>query len=204
MKKKFFAVLFLPLFSFSQDWKKKYDEVNTLTLGNLYAVKLNNKAAVINAKGEEVTPFIYDNVFTFDLKDFFEVRKNLKTGIINTSGQEIIPPIFDEVGILYDKSNILFKTYNKGSGYGIATLDGKIIFTPNFNDVQRISSTYLLVTKFFDYKTYRMGLYDITGREVFPLIFKFIKPYELGKFKLFYVDAVNFYLAFYLKNKKRS
>lgn len=130
------------------------------------------KYAIINTKGELVTPFEFGFIYTF-YNGIAATNKKYKYGVIDTEGKEVIPFIYQSTSVAtYKKGYIEARMNDK---YGIINLQNEIIIPfeyeyiyPFYYDVANAS------------KNGKQGLIDKCGNVLLPFEFDIIMTFYEG------------------------
>jgi hypothetical protein len=120
-----------------------YDEVNEFQY-NLASVRLNNKVALVNKKGEIVIPFGKYDIIYYYREGMLQVRKDGKFGFLNMKGQEIIPCRFEEAD--YFRNGMA--EVKKGDKQGVINKSGEEI----------IPIIYEKIVQFYEYNLIKIKI----------------------------------------------
>lgn len=142
----------------------------------------------INRKGEEVIPCIFDEIKWMDddsnvFRAHYGGWENGHWGVIDRNGNWLAEPVFEDVDIIYFHD--MFAFYNSDMDEDDALLgiydtkQKKVIFEPQFLDVNYVDDNYIRV-EIFDEKHGRTieKIIDREGKEKFPSDYSKIYPYE--------------------------
>lgn len=146
----------------------------------------------IDKDGNEVIPFIFDEIkSTWDTDGIYLAHyggwKEGKWGVINSRGEWLAEPIFEDLGYEYQDGLFTFYASDKWSDPPMGVYDikqHKVIFEPQFEDVDFEEDGWLKVTVFDKYLGRSVEkLIDVNGNEKFHSIYSGIytwkKPYEV-------------------------
>lgn len=122
--------------------KPQYNEAATFFECGLAPVLKNNKIALINKQGEEVTAFKYEGA-QYHAKNRILVANNKKIGMLNEKGREIIPLKYDYIDKFENGNAITFLNNKKG----LVTYEGKELVEPKYD---YISGGLGVSTPFYD------------------------------------------------------
>ena len=173
----------------SKNWviAPAYDDAKKMDEFGCAQVKVNNRYGLINRNGEWLLQPEYDDIGKFDKNGFCELMiKEGKTkyyGVANRFGTIILPVEFDNVkipkdGLYITASREVDREGSEGEPlWGVYTLDGEEIFTPQFSSAP---SNYdgILVAK--DGKTNLAGVVDLEAHVLLPFDFLAISHHNSG------------------------
>lgn len=148
-------------------------------------VSEKGKYGYVNLDGKIAVPLSYDEA---DLFEMFlgKVTRKGKEGVVNTDGKEIVPCIYSSAHIsqypefdpaYFNTEQFCQSDYQiksdaaaifvfAGKKEGLLDFEGKVILKPEFDDIvifHQKNTTYISAKK-----NGKMGLYDRSGREIFP------------------------------------
>jgi len=112
---------------------------------NRLIVKRDKKYGIIDLKENVIVPIKYQKFIT-DGNGIFITKLNGYWGIIDSENNQLVKNDCDKIKSLHD--TILIKRYNK---YGLADLDGKIIYDVKYDKIKKLGE-YIIVQdgkKFF-------------------------------------------------------
>lgn len=139
--------------------------------GNTAIIHQENKQGLIDKNGTLRAPIKYDDIiFRHDIS---VVQVGDKYGFIHTkTGKEVTPIHFEDVGFLED--NLINVKLNSNWGYIDAT--GKTVIPFKYGSAYRFEHGLALVSNhgYVKEDTYRVGLIDKNGKEVFAPIYRSI------------------------------
>ncbi|MGN0555175.1 MAG: WG repeat-containing protein, partial [Candidatus Fimenecus sp.] len=149
----------------------------------------------IDRTGKEVIPFLFDSLEAFaDTTEVFSAHyggwETGKWGVISRTGEWLVEPIFSDIGPLYKDGLFFFGQEDAESDsedilFGVYDLhQQKVIFEPQFSDVEFTDDGYLEVEVFEEsLGRFVQKIIDLHGKEVFPSVYSFIsawrEPYEV-------------------------
>ncbi len=137
-----------------------------LSIGALnFAGKRDNKWALLNLEGEEITDFLYDDVVTSSYHGYIQVYIKDKTGLIDSEGHIIIEPEYDN---LYSYGDHLF-VVSKNNKYGITDLKNNWILPIEYNSISKYHDVYVL------YNQEKYGMLDEKGNRIMDDIYDMIR-----------------------------
>lgn len=163
---------------------------NKIIIKNLYerctsfsedhaAVRLNNKWAVIDQTGKQLTDFLYDEIDGFS-EGLATVKVQNKYGYINLKGQVVIQPVHD-LALKFEDGKARIGSIS--SPYYFIDNNGKKLFDVNFSHVYPFVGDYAVIRQ------------DIGQTELYGLIDKQGKVYIKPKFTNIRIDKDNPELA---------
>lgn len=114
------------------------------SFGNIVRVYSNNKYALFDEAGNNITDFIYDNIAHNFHNNFCGVQKDGKYGYINLLGKEIIPCQYeDSTTNLADN----FALVKKNDKWGCIDIQNKVTIPFVYNDIRDIKNKLIPVKK---------------------------------------------------------
>lgn len=167
--------------SFKQDGQWGYlDELAQLRIANRYdsvtefseglsAVKLIGKWGAINRSEEIIVQPVYDSISSF-YNALAIVKAGGKLGLVDRIGQSVLDIKYDQISRFDDWIRIKI-----GNLVGISDIRGRIIKSPQYNEVKALENGYFLVRKDFSY-----GITDQNGNDLIPVVYDHIEPTPIG------------------------
>lgn len=125
---------------------------------------------LINKKGEIVLEPYYDYINPFGTSSHTEVGKGKLYGIIDTLGNEIVPPIYDRRILLTSHIYLL----ERGRQYGLFLGHKKSYIPPIYDAIGLPDARSWVTVK----KGNRWGWVDEDGKEVIPIHFDAVSPFD--------------------------
>jgi len=114
---------------------------------SILKVLKDGKYGVINYDGKEVIKCEYDEIIpATGLNNILIVKKDGKYGVINGLGTTIISPEYDSVTPLSTKPEDGYIIRNE-DGYGIALTSKKIIISPQYKEIKKVTGNDMYVVK---------------------------------------------------------
>ncbi len=167
----------------------RFKSIDTLN-GKGYAVTNDNdKLAILNVHGEQITPFKYEPIWAYWRKDgYLEVKQKYEgwhrdskrppigIGLLDSTGQEVVPPKYDKIELIHN-------------GVGSAHLRdyNDLYYYKGLINTKREELTEFIYTDLKFYQGYfiaeisgKQGLLDTNGNEVVPLNYKQINTVREG------------------------
>lgn len=145
----------------------RYDSVGLFS-ENMVGIKLLGKWGFINKSEEIIIQPKYQSVGRF-VKGISIVKKDNYWGLVDKSGKEVLKVKWLVIKCL-EMGNYIFQSLN--GKYGIANSSGKILFSPNFEQV--IDRSDKIVVK----QGNKKGVIRVNGKQLFPIIYDNVKVYE--------------------------
>lgn len=154
--------------------KACFEEVESagkIAVGNVYAVKMNGKWAVIS-KDEAITGFNYDCIWSFDKDGYCQVAiddedNKRKYGYINAIGEEKVSPIWNHL-YKFENNVTIAKLENT---YYIINKEGKTLVSGlPYQDVRAFKNGHALACR-----NGLWGLIDYEGKEIVECKYEFLK-----------------------------
>ncbi len=158
--------------------KSPYENAKTSCLfddANTAIIYQENKKGLINQEGVLLTPIEYDDILLHHEVSIVQIGD--KYGLIHTkTGKQITPVHFEDVGFL--KENLINVKINGNWGYVDTT--GKTVIAFKYGNAYHFENGLAIVSNHGYVKddTYRLGLIDKQGREIFPTIYRGITVLE--------------------------
>ncbi len=175
----------------------KYDRIESLN-DHLYEVHLNDKIAVFNTDGDNLTDFILDSVKVYD-SNYVITFQNGKWGLVSTEGQTVVLPCYKNIrfenGVIrgqnfrkwkaFNHSRQLIRSYHydqiqpKGSSiYRVTVGDAEALIyendsllTPFANfEIQAQFDNWIMVKK-----QGKSGIMDLNGKMLLDPVYDSIK-----------------------------
>ena len=98
----------------------------------LFPLCVNGECGVVDEQGKVIVPFSGKNLFGIvDLKSVYSFVENGRHGVKDRAGAVLVPPIYD--GMNYLDEGLL--AVMKGSKWGVITLKGVSLISPEYDDV---------------------------------------------------------------------
>lgn len=156
------------------------DEMGQLRISNRYEavghfsealcpVKLIGKWGVIDRGENLVVQPKYDSISPF-YNALAIVLSNNQLGLMDRTGQLVLDLQYDAI-----KRHSHWIALNKGGKIGISDIRGRLIRSPQFDEVRSLNDDHFLVRK-----GNRYGVIDINGKDLVPLSFESIKKVKNG------------------------
>lgn len=177
----------------------KYDEIESITyfkapdyikkiISPYCKVEIDKKFGIIDQNGKEIIPVTYNNIsvnFSENEKPYFIVEIEKKYGILDINNKEVIPVEYSAIRyIMYADKNVYeVVSFDKKSGVFDINM-GKEIVPTKYDKISYDKETNLYIVESNDQK----GIYDKNGKEIFPLQYKNITPFQYNKQNYFIVN----------------
>lgn len=118
------------------------DGKNTWYENNILKFEENGKYGLIDFDGKVILNAEYDEIYAMEgIEKNIIIKQGDKIGLVNTSMGEIaISPTYDEISSLVNgkyENGYIVKQNDK---YGIISADSKVIFEPQFEEIQNVTS----------------------------------------------------------------
>ena len=141
----------------------RYENVQPFSEG-LSAVKLIGKWGFIDKDENLIVQPIYDEVSPF-IKGLSKVLRNKKYGLMNQSGVLVLPEQFSSI----DRQKN-YMILNSDRIFGLADSTGKLIRSPQYDQVTALEHNYFLIEK-----DGLKGVINLKGQDVVPLSYEAIE-----------------------------
>ena len=141
--------------------------------GNIAEIAHQGKVGLINKDGNLITKIKYDKIESYHDNLTAQVKLNDKYGLINTkTGKELTPIHFDKMHS-FSQNRMAVSLHGK-SGYIDGT--GQMVITPKYGNAYNFENGLAIVSNNKNAKdgTYRMGVIDLSGKEIAPPIYRYI------------------------------
>jgi hypothetical protein len=163
--------------------KPAYNWIEPVSFGKLFFVEGEFGMGIIDNTGKTIVPCIYDDLQVFtdydidlDNPQWILCTKDGKEGILDATGREIIPTKYHHIELIENKLFV-------GSQYSrwdedLFTSNGKLLYSEfdyisPFNSYSPLSQPYFIVEK-----DREEGIIDSTGKEIIPIEWDEIKPFD--------------------------
>jgi len=141
----------------------RYENVQPFSEG-LSAVKLIGRWGFIDKDENLIVQPIYDEVRPF-IKGLSKVLRNKKYGLMNQSGVLVLPEQFSSI----DRQKN-YMILNSDGIFGLADSTGKLIRSPQYDQVTALEHNYFLIEK-----DGLKGVINLKGQDVVPLSYEAIE-----------------------------
>ena len=138
-------------------------------------VQVGFKKGLIDAKGNQITPFIYDHIGSYGRidSDYPIAEINGKYGYIDLKGNAVVPVHFDDVNTVNGFAEMKF--VKTGSKTGLYRLGKGELLPPVYDDIVLLKKNVFMIRQGDKY-----GLADTTGKVITPVSIDQIFDFDYG------------------------
>lgn len=157
-------------------WQTQYEFVGEPKNG-VIVVGNNAQQGLVNKQGKVLIPIQYSRVTL--VNKIALVRKDQKEGAFSLKGEPLVPPIYDMLTIEHfdkDDENSDFVFFTRREIYfGVLSKKGKVIVPEEFYN--NVDTKYLKRGTIRVFRNDKVGLYNLEGKQLLPMIFDSIEPF---------------------------
>ncbi|MCO5946657.1 WG repeat-containing protein [Mucilaginibacter flavidus] len=171
----------------------KYDKILfDFTFKDLVKVTLNNKTALFNAVGKQLTDFTFDNLGQFGKGGIAMVSVGIgqdkKMGAIDTLGKQLLPAEFQEASYYSPKLFLVSTGKYPARLSGLVDVHGKPVSAQDYTQIEAPGKDGLAKVSRGSYPDRKSGFIDSTGNEVIKVKYTSLENFSLAGFAIVKTD----------------
>ena len=157
-------------------WQAQYEFVGQSTNG-VIVVGNNAQQGLVDKQGKVLIPIQYSRVTLAN--KIALVRNDQKEGAFSLKGEPLVPPIYDMLIIEHfdkddENSDFVFSTHRE-IYFSVLNKKGKVIIPEDFYN--NVETDYLNRGTIRVFRNDKVGLYNLEGKQLLPMIFDSIEPF---------------------------
>lgn len=151
--------------------EEKYDRTQSFTKTGYAIVRLNNKDALINVRGQEVLPFKYNNI-EYLKGDDFRVTEDEKSGVWRKDTL-LIPVLYSNI---FSLEKDFFLVSNDSKSVGLYNAD-KLIIPLSYDELKILNNKHLIFRE-----NGKEGILTFGNKEIIPPVYDAIDTILYNKY----------------------